>query len=420
MATPRMDNTSFVGKLLEQDVVDALPAGVRVLAQALMETEVSSQIGAAPYERSSERIAYRNGYRTRRWDTRVGTIELKIPKVTAGVYFPSLLEPRRRAEKALHAVVVEAYVKGVSTRKVDDLVRALGIDGISRSEVSRICKALDEEVRAFLGRAIQEPCPYLWLDATFHKVRETGRVVSVATVVAIGVTEQGDRTVLGAATGPSEDHQFWTSFLRSLVKRGLKGVRLVISDAHEGLRQAIAKVLHEASWQRCRVHFMRNVLSVVPKQAQDAVAAIVRTIFAQPDHASAMTQLHEVVRMLGPKFPQVAELLEEAAEDVLAHLHFPMEHRRRLHSTNPLERLHKEIKRRTRVVGIFPTRDSLMRMVGTLLAEQDGTSGRSQTVATSAPAPWRRWTRSKEVRIQRSCSLRSREERGWRTSKSTT
>jgi putative transposase len=371
MATPRMDITSFVGKLLEQDDVDALREGVKVLAQAVMETEVSGQIGAAPYERSSERIAYRNGYRTRRWDTRVGTIELKIPKVTAGAYFPSLLEPRRRAEKALHAVVVEAYVKGVSTRKVDDLVRALGIDGISRSEVSRICKVLDEEVRTFLSRPIEAECPYLWLDATFHKVREAGRVVSVATVVAIGVTTTGERTVLGAATGPSEDHQFWTSFLRQLVKRGLRGVRLVISDAHEGLRQAIAKILHVATWQRCRVHFMRNLLSVVPKQAQDTVAAIVRTIFSQPDHASAMNQLHEVARMLEARFPQVAELLEEAAEDVLAHLHFPREHRRRLHSTNPLERLHKEIKRRTRVVGIFPTRDSLMRMVGALLAEQD-------------------------------------------------
>jgi transposase-like protein len=366
-----MDITSFVGKLLEQDDVDALREGVQVLAQAVMETEVSTQIGAAPYERSSERLVYRNGYRTRRWDTRVGTIELKIPKVSAGAYFPSLLEPRRRAEKALHAVVVEAYVKGVSTRKVDDLVRALGIDGISRSEVSRICKALDEEVRAFLGRQIDQECPYVWLDATFHKVREAGRVISVATVVAIGVTTTGERTVLGAQTGPSEDHQFWVTFLRLLVKRGLRGVRLVISDAHEGLRQAIAKVLHEASWQRCRVHFMRNVLSVVPKQAQDAVAAIVRTIFAQPDHASAVDQLDEVARMLSERFPHAAELLEDAAEDILAHLHFPREHRRRLHSTNPLERLHKEIKRRTRVVGIFPTRDSLMRMVGTLLAEQD-------------------------------------------------
>jgi transposase-like protein len=366
-----MDITSFVGKLLEQDDVDLLREGVRVLAQAVMETEVSSQIGAAPYERSSSRAAYRNGYRTRTWDTRVGTIELKIPKVTAGSYFPSLLEPRRRAEKALHAVVVEAYVKGISTRKVDDLVKALGIDGISRSEVSRICKVLDEEAKAFLSRPIESECPYLWLDATFHKVREAGRVVSVATVVAIGVSSTGERTVLGAATGPSEDHQFWTSFLRQLVKRGLRGVRLVISDAHEGLRQAIAKILHEATWQRCRVHFMRNLLSTVPRSAQDAVAAIVRTIFAQPDHASAMTQLHEVARMLSPKFPQATELLQDAAEDVLAHLHFPREHRRRLHSTNPLERLHKEIKRRTRVVGIFPTRDSLMRLVGALLAEQD-------------------------------------------------
>ncbi len=371
MATTSMDITSFVGKLLEQDDVDALREGVRVLAQAVMETEVSAQIGAAPYERSSERVAYRNGYRIRRWDTRVGSIELKIPKVSAGAYFPSLLEPRRRAEKALHAVIVEAYVKGVSTRKVDDLVRALGIEGISRSEVSRICKALDAEVRAFLTRPIETECPYVWLDATFHKVREAGRVISVATVVAIGVTSSGERTVLGAQTGPSEDHQFWVSFLRSLVKRGLKGVRLVISDAHEGLRQAIAKVLHEVTWQRCRVHFMRNLLSTVPKGAQDTVAAIVRTIFAQPDHASAMSRLGEVARMIESRFPDAAELLTDASEDVLAHLHFPLEHRRRLHSTNPLERLHKEIKRRTRVVGIFPSRDSLMRLAGALLAEQD-------------------------------------------------
>ena len=291
--------------------------------------------------------------------------------MSAGAYFPSLLEPRRRAEKALHAVVVEAYVKGVSTRKVDDLVRALGIDGISRSEVSRICKVLDEEVRTFLARPIEGEHPYVWLDATFHKVRQDGRVISVATVVAIGVNDQGQRTVLGAATGPSEDHQFWTSFLRSLVKRGLKGVRLVISDAHEGLRQAIAKVLHGATWQRCRVHFMRNLLSTRPQ--------------AGPGHGGrdrphgllpARSRLGDDPAARGgpdaqPGFPQAAELLEDAAEDVLAHLHFPREHRRRLHSTNPLERLHKEVKRRTRVVGIFPTRDSLMRMVGTLLAEQD-------------------------------------------------
>lgn len=371
MATPRMDVTSFVGKLLEEDDVDLLREGVRVLAQALMETEVSGQIGAAPYERSSARTAYRNGYRTRTWDTRVGTMELRIPKVSSGSYFPSLLEPRRRAEKALHAVVVEAYVKGISTRKVDDLVRALGIDGISRSEVSRICKALDEEVKAFCSRPIEGAHPYVWLDATFHKIREGGRVVPVATVVAVGVSEAGHRSVLGCDTGPSEDHAFWVAFLRQLVRRGLRGVRLVISDAHEGLRSAIAKVLSGAAWQRCRVHFMRNLLAVVPKTAQDTVAAVVRTVFFQADHPSAMAQLTEVSKMLRPRFPRAADLLEDASEDLLAHLHFPREHRRRLHSTNPLERLHKEIKRRTNVVGIFPNRAALVRLVVTLLSEQD-------------------------------------------------
>jgi putative transposase len=371
MAKSRMDVTAFVGKLLKEDDADVLKEGVQVLAQALMEAEVSAQIGALPYERSSERTAYRNGYRTRSWDTRVGTIELKIPKVTAGSYFPSLLEPRRRAEKALHAVVVEAYVKGVSTRKVDDLVKALGIDGISKSEVSRICKALDAEVEAFRSRAIEEACPYVILDATFHKVRELDRVVSVACVVAVGVTVNGERHVLGVDCGPSEDEAFWTRFLRDLVRRGLKGVRLVVSDAHEGLKAAVAKVLSDSLWQRCRVHFMRNLLSTVPRAAQETVAAFVRTIFYQPDHATAMAHLKQVAGMLRPRFPEAADLLEDAAEDVLAHMHFPKEHRRRLHSTNTVERLHLEIKRRTRVIGIFPNRASLLRMVGTLLQEQD-------------------------------------------------
>ncbi len=371
MAKPRMDLTSFISKLLEQDDVDTLREGVRILAQAVMETEVSSQIGALPYERSSDRSAYRNGYRTRTWDTRVGTIELKVPKVTRGSYFPSLLEPRRRAERALHAVVVEAYVKGVSTRKVDDLVKALGIDGISKSEVSRLCKALDQEVEAFRMRPIEDECPYMILDATFHKVRELDRVVSVACVVAVGVTTEGERRVLGVDCGPSEDEAFWTRFLRSLVKRGLKGVRLVVSDAHEGLRSAIAKVLSGTQWQRCRVHFMRNLLSTVPRGAQETVAAFVRTIFYQPDHHSAMTHLRDVAGMLRERFPEAAEVLEDAAEDVLAHMQFPKEHRRRLHSTNTVERLHMEIKRRTRVIGIFPNRASLLRMVGTLLQEQD-------------------------------------------------
>jgi transposase-like protein len=371
MARNSMDLTSFVGKLLKEDDSDILREGIQALAQMLMDAEVSSKIGAAPYERTDTRTAYRNGYRTRSWDTRAGTVELQIPKITAGTYFPSLLEPRKRAEKALHAVIVEAYVKGVSTRKVDDLVKALGIDGISKSEVSRICKSLDSDVKAFLGRPIEGEHPYVWLDATFHKVRELGRVVSVATVVAVAVSVDGQRHVLGCDTGPSEDHVFWTRFLRDLVKRGLKGVCLVISDAHEGLKGAIAKVFPEATWQRCRVHFMRNLLSTVHKSAQEAVAAIVRTIFAQPDHASALAHLDDVATMLRPRFPQAADLLEDAAEDVLAHMHFPRAHRKRLHSTNTLERLHKEIKRRTNVVGIFPNRDSLVRMVATLLQEQD-------------------------------------------------
>lgn len=371
MATKRMDFSSFVGKLLEEEEADTLREGIRVLAQALMDAEVSGHIGAELYERSEARTAHRNGYRTRTWDTRVGTVELRIPKITPGSFFPSLLEPRRRAERALAAVIQEAYVKGISTRKVDDLVRSLGIDGISRSEVSRICKQLDAEVEAFRTRPIEGEHPYVWVDATFHKVREGGRVVSLACVVAIGVNTEGWRQVLGFDVGPSEDEAFWTRFLRSLVRRGLRGVALVISDAHEGLKKAIAKVLSGAAWQRCRVHFMRNLLSTVAKSAQGAVAAIVRTIFAQPDHASAMAQLHKVADGLRGRFPDAAELLEEAAEDVLAHFHFPEEHRRRLHSTNPLERLHKEVKRRTAVVGIFPDRASLIRLAGMLLAEQD-------------------------------------------------
>jgi transposase-like protein len=371
MAKNRMDLGEYVGKLLAEEDTDVLREGIRVFAQAIMDAEVSSQIGAEPYERTESRTAHRNGYRTRSWDTRVGTVELRVPKVAPGTYFPTILEPRRRAERALAAVIQEAYVKGISTRKVDDLVRALGMDGISKSEVSRICKGLDSEVEAFRTRPIEGEHPYIWVDATYHKVREGGRVTSMATVVAIGVSGDGWRQVLGVDVGPSEDQAFWTAFLRSLVRRGLKGVVLVISDGHEGIKRSVAKVLHGASWQRCRVHFMRNLLSTVPRSAQGAVAAIVRTIFAQPDHQSAMAQLGRVAEGLRPRFVQSAELLESAAEDVLAHFHFPEEHRRRLHSTNPLERLHKEVKRRTAVVGIFPDRASLIRLAGMLLAEQD-------------------------------------------------
>ena len=371
MAKGRMDLSAFVGKLLAEHDGDVLREGVRVLAQALMEAEVSSQVGGERYERTEERTAYRNGYRTRTWDTRVGTLELAIPKVQPGSYFPSLLEPRRRGERALVAVVQEAYVHGVSTRKVDELMRALGLEGISKSEVSRVCGTLDAEVEAFRTRPITGEHPYLWIDATYHKVRQDGRVISMATVVAIGVTAEGERQVLGVDAGPSEDAAFWTAFLRDLKRRGLAGVRLVISDAHEGIKQAVATVLTGTTWQRCRVHFMRNLLAVVPKGAREAVAAVVRTIFAQPDHASARTQLRRVVDGLRPRFPEAATRLEEAAEDVLAYLHFPAAHRRQLHSTNPLERLNKEIKRRTHVVGIFPTRGALLRLVGALLLEQD-------------------------------------------------
>jgi transposase-like protein len=291
--------------------------------------------------------------------------------VTPGTYFPSLLQPRRRAEHALLAVVQEAYVHGVSTRKVDDLVKALGVDGISKSEVSRICGALDTVVAAFRTRALTGEHRYLWVDATYQKVRVDGRVVSQATVVAVGITSDGDRQVLGVDVGPSEDRAFWTAFLRSLVKRGLTGVRLVVSDAHEGLKQAISTVLHGAAWQRCRVHFMRNLLATVPQGAREAIAAIVRTIFAQPDHASAMAQLRKVADGLRPRFAQTAALLEDAAEDILAYRHLPVDHQRQRHSTNPLERLNKEITRRSNVVGIFPNPAAVIRLVGAILLEQD-------------------------------------------------
>jgi transposase-like protein len=371
MAKARMDLTAFVGKLLEEQDGDVLREGIRVLSQALMETEVAGLIGAERHERTEDRTAFRNGTRTRRWDTRMGTIELAIPKVRPGTYFPSLLQPRRRAEHALLAVVQEAYVHGVSTRKVDDLVRALGVEGISKSEVSRICGALDTAVAAFRSRPIGGEHQYVWLDATYHKVRLNGRVISQATVVAVGVTSEGERQVLGVDAGPSEDRAFWTAFLRSLVKRGLTGVRLVISDAHEGLKHAISTALSGATWQRCRVHFMRNLLATVPQGAREAIAAIVRTIFAQPDHASALTQVRKVADGLRRRFPKTAALLEEAAEDVLAYKHFPADHHRQLHSTNPLERLNKEIKRRSNVVGIFPNTVALIRLVGAVLLEQD-------------------------------------------------
>lgn len=350
--------------------IDFLREAVRVLAQEMMELEVSQKIGAGLHERTPGRTTQRNGYRDRLWDTRVGAINLRIPKLRQGSYFPSMLEPRRRAEKALVAVVQEAYIQGVSTRKVDDLVQALGMTGISKSEVSRLCSELDGVVQEFRTRPLTVRYPYLWLDAKYIKVREGGRVLNMALVVAVGITEGGEREVLGFDVGLTEDGPFWTAFLRSLVDRGLKGVLLVISDAHEGLREAIRRVLGGSSWQRCRVHFMRNLLSRVPKAAQQMVAALVRTIFAQPDKASAHAQLGEVAKSLQQRFPRAAELLVDAEEDVLAYMSFPGEHWRQLHSTNPLERLMREIGRRTDVVGIFPNPDSLIRLAGAVLLEQ--------------------------------------------------
>jgi transposase-like protein len=308
--------------------LDVLREGVRGLAQAVMELEVEQHLGAGRHERTPERTGQRNGYRERAWDTRVGTVELRVPRVRDGSYFPVLLEPRTRAERALLAVVQEAYVGGVSARRVDALVKALGMEGLSKSQVSRLCAELDAEVERFRTRPLTAAYPYVWLDATFVKVREQGCVASQAVVVAVGVTADGVREVLGVDIGPSEDGAFWRRFLRALVARGLRGVRLVTSDAHEGLRQAIAAVLHGASWQRCRVHFLRNALALVPKGAQQLVAATIRTVFAQPTAELARRQWRQVADGFRERWPRLAALLDEAEADVLAYLAFPAAHGR--------------------------------------------------------------------------------------------
>ncbi len=352
-----------------EDDTDFLRDGVRALAHALMELEVTQHVGAERHERTPARSGQRNGYRDRDWDTRVGTVELRVPRVRAGDFFPALLEPRKRAERALVAVVQEAYVHGVSTRRVDDLVKALGLDGMSKSQVSRLCQALDTEVERFRSRRLDSAYPYVWFDATFVRVRDHGRVVSQAVVVAIAVTATGEREVLGLDVGPSEDGAFWLGFLRGLIARGLRGVQLVTSDAHEGLRGAIAAVLHGAAWQRCRVHFVRNALALVPQGVREMVAATIRTAFVQPTPELARQQWRQVADGFRERFPRLAALMDEAEGDVLAYLAFPSEHWRQLWSTNPLERLHKEIKRRTNVVGIFPNTDSIQRLIGAVLLE---------------------------------------------------
>jgi transposase-like protein len=367
----RIELSELLRKAMIEHDADFLKEGVRVLSQALMEMEVQQHVGAARHERSAGRTGQRNGYRERSWDTRVGTVELKVPRVRDGGYFPSLLEPRRRAERALAAVVQEAYVHGVSTRKVDELVKALGMDGISKSRVLELCEELDGEVERFRNRSLEGTYPYVWVDATYVKARQDGRVGSVAVVIAVGVkAETGEREVLGMDVGPSEDGAFWTSFLRSLVTRGLCGVRLVTSDAHRGLKSAVEAVLVGASWQRCRVHFMRNALSLVPKAAQQMVGATIRTVFAQPDAKSAREQWRRVSDGFRCRFPKLACLMEEAEEDVLAYSAFPSEHWQKIWSNNPLERLNKEVKRRTNVVGIFPNEAAVIRLVGAVLCKQ--------------------------------------------------
>ena len=374
MAEDRMALLEMLRKATADGDTDFLREGVRVLAQAVMEAEVTELTGVAKGERNPDaRLTHRNGYRERRWDTRVGTIDLAVPRVRDGSYLPSLLDPRRRTERALLAVIQEAYGLGVSTRRVDDLVRALGIEGISKSEVSRICAALDAEVSAFRARPLGETaCPYLWLDATYLKVREGGRVVSMAALVATGVTTTGERRILGLELSAGNDEgSAWPSFIRGLVGRGLRGVRLVISDDHAGLVKAVREQLLGSGWQRCRVHFTRNAQDLVPRSARSMVASAIRAVFEQPDGTAARDQLDRVIDTMAGPYPRVAELLTDAEPDLLAHFAFPETHRSRIRSTNPLERLNKEVKRRTGVVGIFPNRASVIRLVGMILAEQD-------------------------------------------------
>ena len=363
--------TMALAELAEKGAdIDVLRQMVQFLAQRLMELDVEGRCGAGYDEKApAARLNSGNGYRDRLWETRAGSVELKIPRLRRGSYFPEFLEPRRTAVKALAAVIQEAYVQGISTRSVDDLVKALGMSGVSKSEFSRLCAELDERLGAFLNRPIEGDWPYLWIDATYVKAREAGRIVSVAVIVAVAVNTDGQRQVLGIKVGASEAEPFWTEFLRSLTRRGLRGVKLVISDSHEGIKAAAAKVL-KATWQRCRVHFMRNALAHAPKAQRRMVSAAIATVFAQESAKEAHAQWRIVADQLRAKFPKIGALMDRAEHEVLAYMDFPRAHWLQIHSTNPLERLNAEIKRRTNVVGIFPNDRAVTRLVGALLLEQ--------------------------------------------------
>ena len=365
MTEEKMALLELVEKGADADLVRDMLA---FAAERIMEAETEVAAGAAKGARTPLREAHRNGYRERDWDTRAGRIELAIPRLRKGSYFPSFLEPRRTAEKALVAVVQEAYVHGVSTRAVDDLVKALGAGGMSKSQVSRLCAEIDTRVDAFLSRPLEGRRPYLWLDATYLKVRDGGRIVSRAVIVAVAVNEDGKREVLGVATGPSEAETFWTDFLRSLADRGLRGVKLVIADDHKGLRAAARRVFN-ATLQRCRVHWMRNALAHAPAKQRAAVVAMLKTIFAQETKAEAAAQWNTVADALREKQPRLSAMMDASREDVLAYMDFPKEHWPQIASTNPLERLNKEVKRRADVVGIFPNDEAIIRLVGAQMLE---------------------------------------------------